>query len=52
MVKLKVTGIKGGILDNVVIKATEEAAFEVHLDLDDANANLINSGDIGEIIID
>ena len=52
VVKLKVTGIKGGILDNVVIKATEEAAFEVHLDLDDANANLINSGDIGEIIID
>lgn len=48
--KLKINGEKGGILDNVFVKATEEASFEVHLDFDDANAHLINSGDIGEII--
>ena len=52
IVKLKVSSIKGGILDNVVIKATEEAYFEAHLDLDDANANFINDGDIGDIIIE
>lgn len=50
IVKLKINSIKGGILDNVYIKATDEAYFEVHLDLDDANANLIKDGDIGEII--
>lgn len=51
IVKLKVEGIKGGILDNVTIKATDEAYFEVHLDVDDANANLITDGDFGEIIV-
>lgn len=49
-VQLKINSVKGGILDNVFIKATEEAYFEAHLDLDDANANFINDGDIGEII--
>jgi len=50
IIKLKVSGIKGGVLDNVCVKATKEASLEVHLDLDDANANLINNGDYGEII--
>ena len=33
-------------------KATDEAYFEAHIDLDDANANFINDGDIGEIIVE
>ena len=47
--KLKINSIKGGMLDNVVVKATEDAYFEVHLDLDDANANMIGDGEIGEL---
>lgn len=49
-VKLKINSEKGAILENVVVRVTENAHFEAHLDLDDANANLINSGDLGEII--
>ena len=51
VVKLKIDSIKSAILDDVHIKATEDAYFEVHLDLDDANANFINNGDYGEIIL-
>ncbi len=50
VVKLKLKGIKGGILDNVQIKVSDTYVFEAHIDLDDANAHLIKSGDMGEII--
>lgn len=40
---------KGGILYNVFLKEKEGAVFEMHIDTDDANANLIKSGDEGEI---
>ena len=49
-VKLKIDSIKGGILDNVFVKSSDNYVFEAHLDLDDANANFIKSGDLGEII--
>ena len=53
IVSLRVNNdIKGATLHNVHIKATDEAYFEAHLDLDDANANFINDGDIGEIIVE
>jgi putative phosphotransacetylase len=50
IVKLKINGIKGGILDNVVIKASDSYVLEAQIDLDDANAHLVSNGDIGEII--
>ena len=50
IVKLKVFGEKGGILDNVKVKVLKDAYFECHLDLDDANAHLISNKDVGEII--
>ena len=40
---------KGGILYNVFLKEKEGAVLEMHIDTDDANANLIKSGDEGEI---
>ena len=49
-VGLRVNGIKGGILEHVHLKVSENAYFEAHLDTDDANAHLINDGDIVEII--
>ena len=49
-VSVKVEGEKGGILENVKIKISEEAYFELHIDTDDANAHLIKSGDFGTII--
>ena len=49
-VSLKVEGIKGGILEHVHLKVDRNAYFEAHLDTDDANAHLINAGDILKII--
>ena len=37
-VSLVVKGIKGGILENVFVRISENYSYEVHLDTDDANA--------------
>lgn len=50
--KIKVEGEKASILDKVYIKEGENYNFELHLDTDDANANLIKTGDYLEIIED
>jgi len=50
IVKVKVSGEKGGTLDNVYIKINPLFVFEFHIDLDDANANLIKNGDEVEIV--
>lgn len=50
VVKLRIFGEKGAVLENVKVKASINGYFEAHLDLDDANANLIKNGDVGEII--
>lgn len=50
VVSVKIAGEKGGIINNVHIKISNESFFELHLDTDDANAHLIKNGDIGEIL--
>lgn len=50
VVKLRLDGIKGGILNNVFIKASDNYTLEAHIDLDDANAHFINDKDEGVII--
>lgn len=50
MVNVKLNGQKGGIIENVHLKVSEESFFELHLDTDDANAHLVKNGDIGEIV--
>lgn len=50
-VKVKIKGEKGGILENVYIKVKDSFVYELHLDVDDANAHLISTGDVGEVII-
>ena len=49
-VSVLVKGEKGGVMSNVRIKETEEAYYELHIDTDDANAFMIKSGDILEIL--
>lgn len=49
-VKIQIPGAKGGIIDNVYLKDSEEAYFELHLDTDDANAFLLSQNDEVEII--
>ena len=49
-VSVAIPGEKGGIINNVRLKVTEQAYYELHLDTDDANAHLLHDGDILEII--
>lgn len=49
-VRIKINGSKGGIIDNVYLKESPNAYFELHLDTDDANAFLIKSDDEVDII--
>lgn len=49
-VNVLIPGEKGGIISNVYLKVADKSFFELHLDTDDANAYLLKSGDIVEII--
>ena len=49
-VSVKISGEKSGIIENVYLKDTEKAYFELHLDTDDGNAFMLNNGDEVEII--
>ena len=49
-VSVRLGGEKGGIINNVYLKPSDEAYFELHLDTDDANAHFVKNGDIAEIL--
>lgn len=49
-VSVRISGIKGGIMENVSLKESDNYVLEMHIDTDDANAHLIKQGDIAEII--
>ena len=51
-VNVLLPGEKGGIITNVYLKTASNSFFELHLDTDDANAHLIKSGDVVEILED
>ena len=48
VLKLAIPGDKSGVID-VHAKVSDDGYYEVHLDIDDANAFLINPGDIGTL---
>lgn len=50
VVSVRIKGNRGGILDEVYVKVSEEAYFEMHIDTDEANAFLIKNNDEVEII--
>lgn len=43
IVAIKVTGERGGILENTVVRVTDTSALECHLDVEEANAFGLNS---------
>lgn len=47
---VKIDGIRGGVLNNVIVKAKDNYSLELHLDTDEANAMMLKNGDIVEII--
>lgn len=50
-VSVKIDGEKSGIINNVYLKDSDKAYFELHLDTDDANGFLLKQGDEVEIIV-
>lgn len=49
-VSVLLKGEKGGIINNVYLRVGKNSYFELHLDRDDANSHMVNSGDIGIIL--
>ena len=49
-ISVKVGEEKTAILNDVYVKETQNGVLELHLDTDDANANLLKTGDMAEII--
>lgn len=43
VVRIQVDGLRGGILDNVAIRANNQSALECHIDIEEANALQITS---------
>ena len=50
IVRAKVTGERGLVFDNVLVRASERFALDFHLDTDDANAAGLENGSLVEII--
>ena len=50
VVRVKIGGNRGAILENVIVKDKENYNFELHLDTDEANALNIKDGDEAEIV--
>jgi len=50
-VKVHISSLKGGIMENVYLKDAPEAYFELHIDTDDANAFFLNNNDEVEILL-
>ena len=52
IVKVEIPGLRGGILHNVLIRVSEQFLPEMHVDVDEANAFGIKTGDRAYIIVD
>lgn len=50
IVSLRVSGIKAGILDNVLCRVHHEFRLDCHLDTDDGSAFMLNTGDFVELV--
>lgn len=50
VVSIAFGGIRGGRLDNVVVRANEKSALDCHIDTEEANAFQIRNGSVVEII--
>ncbi|MDR1387841.1 MAG: phosphate propanoyltransferase [Propionibacteriaceae bacterium] len=51
-VKVRFGGVRGGAMDNFIIRVKEAWVPEIHLDVDEANALDLSSGDFGSLLLD
>ena len=52
LVRVEVGGLRGAILNNVLIRVSEKYAPEMHIDVEEANALGVKNGDQARIILD
>lgn len=50
IVSVKVNSPRGGVINNVFVKASKESYYEMHIDTDEANALMLKNDDEVEII--
>ena len=50
VLKVRVNGERGGIMDNVIVKSKESYNFEMHIDTDEANAFMLSNSSVVEIM--
>lgn len=50
IVRVKVPGPRGGIMDNVVVRSSPKYALEMHIDTDEGNAFGLKTGDFVELL--
>lgn len=49
-VRVSIKGQRGGIMDNVMIRASSACSLDFHIDTDDANAFQLRQGQMVEIL--
>lgn len=50
IVSIRIPGVRGGILDNIQVRAGNAHKLELHIDTEEANALGVKNGDMLEII--
>ena len=50
LIKIRFGGERGIVFENVVVRAGDGNYLDFHIDIDEANAACIHTGDIGEIV--
>ncbi|MDR1079342.1 MAG: propanediol utilization protein, partial [Propionibacteriaceae bacterium] len=51
-VQVRFGGVRGGVMDNFIVRVKEAWVPEIHLDIDEANALDVASGDFGAMVLD
>jgi putative phosphotransacetylase len=52
LVKVKLGTVRALIFENVLIRVRDDFSWELHIDTDEANAAMVKTGDIAELILE
>ena len=52
MVRVEIGGLRGAVLNNVLVRVSEQYAPEMHIDVEEANALGVKNGDRAYIVLD
>ena len=52
MVRVEIGGLRGAVLNNVLVRVSEQYAPEMHIDVEEANALGVKNDDRAYILLD